>query len=177
MNKTLLVTIFIFPIIFTVYFLAGNVTNDIYHNIDDDIFTSLTDLTKKGSTFTNTILWRYNASYTKRFYVSGTSDSPSSFLPAPIEGNRQYQRMLLYHKQNLCYLTRVVDMEESSLLKGIIAKRDDTTNPNLFYISCPIYKGKVLYGYISSVFTNDSNAVIIYVSRMELLKSLIEVYI
>ncbi len=178
MKKQLISTILAFPILFTALFTY--ITYNKEKNVlNDNTFITLSKFSQGKLELDNTILWRYSDDNSKRIFMSGTKDLPADFLTVDITTSPTYQTILLYHKENLCYITRVTELPEQSVLRLNIIDRNTELSDinNVFYIACPIYKQDKLSGYVSSVFTNNGNGIVIYLQHIRLLKNLLEVYI
>ena len=114
------------------------------------------EISERNSGTQDIAVFLYSSEYTSRYLVASSNDT--LILPLQIiKDGSVYQHMLEHHLEKLCYSTNTTELEENGDLYKTLEKFGHLSE-NKYYLSCPLYKGKSLIGYVSMVVEReDSN--------------------
>lgn len=112
--------------------------------------------------FIDSVAWSYSFDY------SSISKIASTFYGEAIEDefnfiftdDKFYQRLLLYHSANKCFLTPLSKIENDTSIYQLLDIEYDMNSSDMFYIACPIYADYRLFGYVSGILQHGNTGVV-----------------
>ena len=126
----------------------------------------------KGITLNNAGVFLYTNDYKNRylFAANTTIVNPVS----SVELDSFFSTLLQYNKEGICTVIRTTDLPLDSDLY-LALKSKNRVSENLFYMACPIFtKGGALAGYLSEVFENNGNGVVIHLQKLKYYTKIVE---
>lgn len=164
-------------------FSSKDPNDSIFYNfgVNPTDFVGLVNVLQTKYQLEHLTVWAYSRNYTHRSFLANL-DSIKKDLHMTVSNAHirldtpEYQTMLLYHHQNICYVVENNDMIQQSIRDNYHFHEHSAPN-RAFYISCPITVEGKLFGYISGYLTENGNGVIRQVNAIELLSKTISNYI
>lgn len=120
-------------------------SSNIYKTIHKDLIKNIT-----SKTLSDSFVFFYLDDYSSlQLFTSSNTNTTSSLIPN-ISKDPFYSSMLNFHKNNLCYVSRTIDIPNDSHIKKDILKEKEDSLYTL-YISCPIFIDNILIGYVGGL--------------------------
>ena len=139
-----------------------NLTEEKAEEIKMETETSLTQTSLNQNLYRYFVFFYLDDYTTRQVFLSG-SEIPLSQPKVSINGDVFYTEMLTYHLNDVCYIRNTVNISESSVVRTNLSKTNEI-QPNIFYVSCPIYVNDTLVGYIGGLNRKDDGSISIETS-------------
>lgn len=139
------------------YGALETLTEEKAESIKEEVAVTLNEKSIQRSLYRYFVFF-YLDEFTKRQVFISESGVPLSRPVQETDGDPFYISMLTYHLNGVCFLQNTTDISKNSIVHQNFSKTNEI-DPNIFYLSCPIFLNDTLVGYIGGLNNKEDGSI------------------